>query len=96
MHDLTTQESWLLPGLFVCPSVNFLLGPLFSKKTWLGIDLAVSLAASGRWLCDGDSTRRVHPQRRRIYGVPTRLASEHGTSRFLLGVSVIQQPWVLF
>jgi len=39
--------------IFAYPSVNFLLGPLFSKKSWLGLDLAVSLAASGRWLCDG-------------------------------------------
>ncbi len=42
--------SWLLDNLFVRPSLNVLLGPLGSKKTWLGLDLAASVAADGSWL----------------------------------------------
>lgn len=34
---------------FERPSVNFLLGPFLSKKTWLALDLAVSLASGSRW-----------------------------------------------
>lgn len=34
----------ILSGLFTRPSLNFLLGPLWSKKTWVALDLAVSCA----------------------------------------------------
>jgi hypothetical protein len=36
--------------LFPRPSVNFLLGPYASKKTWLALDLAISIAAGHPWL----------------------------------------------
>jgi hypothetical protein len=49
MSTTSFSASSVHPSLFACPSVNFLLGPLFSKKTWLALDLAVSLAAGNRW-----------------------------------------------
>jgi hypothetical protein len=44
------SESWLLNNLFARPSLNVLLGPLGSKKTWLALDLAASVASGGGWL----------------------------------------------
>lgn len=35
--------------MFTRPSLTFLLGPLFSKKSWLALDLGVSTAAGHRW-----------------------------------------------
>lgn len=50
MSTATFPKPSPLPSLFACPSVNFLLGPFLSKKTWLALDLAVSLASGSRWL----------------------------------------------
>lgn len=41
--------STIIQGLFTRPSLNFLLGPLGSKKTWLALDLAISAAMGADW-----------------------------------------------
>jgi hypothetical protein len=42
--------SRLLDNLFARPSLNVILGPLGSKKTWLALDLAASVASGRGWL----------------------------------------------
>ena len=42
--------SWILENLFRSPSVNFILSTLGSKKTWLALDLAVSVTNGCGWL----------------------------------------------
>ncbi len=37
-------------ALFPRPSLNFILGTFGSKKTWLALDLAVSVALGRGWL----------------------------------------------
>lgn len=48
-YNLQSPPS-LLPGFLARPSVNFLLGPYASQKTWLALDLAISIAAGHLWL----------------------------------------------
>jgi len=36
--------------MFSNQSLSFLLGPLFSKKSWLALDLGVCIAAGISWL----------------------------------------------
>jgi hypothetical protein len=44
------QLDWAIPGLFVQPSVNFLVGEPGSKKTFLATDLAACVAMGIPWL----------------------------------------------
>ncbi len=53
----SSTSSWLLPGFFARPSVNFLLGTFGAKKAWLALDLAISIAAGHPWL--GFSAQRT-------------------------------------
>jgi hypothetical protein len=46
----SAQPAWLLRGLLARPGLNVFLGPLSSKKTWLALDLAVSVALGRGWL----------------------------------------------
>ena len=50
LENPNIQPSWLVLGLFGRPSLNFILGTFGSKKTWLGLDLAVSVATGKPWL----------------------------------------------
>lgn len=47
---MSEESAFLLHGLFNRPSLNFILGTPGSKKTWLALDLAVSVALGRGWL----------------------------------------------
>ncbi|MEX2161802.1 MAG: hypothetical protein WD751_07780 [Anaerolineales bacterium] len=81
--------------MFTARSLTFLLGPLFSKKSWLALDLGVCLAAGIRW--PGADTpspilweRASQPQAGAGEGLPTfHIDEAHGrseTSRRLVGI----------
>ncbi|MBX3049616.1 MAG: AAA family ATPase [Anaerolineales bacterium] len=44
------QTEWCVEGVFARPSLNLLVGPPGSLKTWAALDLAVAVAAGLSWL----------------------------------------------
>lgn len=44
------QTEWCVEGVFARPSLNLLVGPPGSLKTWAALDLAVAVAAGQPWL----------------------------------------------
>lgn len=48
--DEPPAQDWCVQGLFTRPSLNMLVGAPGAKKTWLALDLAVSVASGQPWL----------------------------------------------
>lgn len=48
--DQPPTQEWCVQGVFTRPSLNLLVGAPGAKKTWLALDLAVSVASGQPWL----------------------------------------------
>jgi len=84
LHPAPRQD-WCIEGVIARPSLNLLVGAPGSKKTWLALDLAVSVASGQPWL--GHKTK-VSAQP----AAPNLPSHSSKTGESLLGASRVDSP----
>lgn len=74
--DPPPVQDWCVQDVFTRPSLNLLVGAPGAKKTWLALDLAVSVASGQDWL--GHSTTHIPVGAKHASPMPVLILDQEG------------------